>query len=283
MMGIVIVLFILAAYFVGRIYVEPLFVVLIIFIATVILFILSYIIVRSFERMAFVSREKSEFISIMSHQLRTPLSAIKWQLDLLLRSSASLTSEKAREAILAAEEQNNRMIKLANDMLEVNRLENNECVFEKETVSLNSLVKEAVDKNKKQASLLGSKIVFSESEKDIKVRADKNRLETVVSHLLDNSIKYGDGGRINIFLEAIGNKARFSISDEGVGIPKEDFNNIFKKFFRGSISRKYKSDGLGIGLYIAKSIIDSFGGEISFSSIEGKGTTFWFTIPISKK
>ncbi len=281
-MGVVIIFSILAAYFVGRIYVDPFIVLLIIFAVTALLFILSFIIVKSFEKMAQISKEKSEFISIMSHQLRTPLSSIKWQLDLLLKKDASLTAETGRKAILTMEEQNEKMIKTVNDMLEVNRLENNALVFEKSVFSFTDLVENVIEKFQKEALLINAEIIFSPPQKEVKIKTDKIRIGIVISHLIDNAIRYSpNGGKISVFLENVDNKIRFSISDERVGIPKQDLAYVFKKFYRGDTSRKYKSDGLGIGLYLAKAIVESFGGKIDFTSIEGKGSTFWFTLPIS--
>ncbi|MFC1757017.1 sensor histidine kinase [Patescibacteria group bacterium] len=279
-MGVIIVVSIIATYLVGSLYAEPMIVALIIFVVTVVLLILSYIVMKSFEKMAFLSKEKSEFISIMSHQLRTPLSSIKWQLDTLLRKGVSVSGESGQESLLAVEEQNDRMIRLINDMLEINRFENDSLVFETANFSLTDLIQEMVDKYKSKSEYSKFEVLFSREDGDIQVHADKLRMGVVISHLLDNSIRYSpDGGKISIFLEKLPNKARFSISDEGVGIPKKDMAEIFTKFYRGSLSRKYKSDGLGIGLYVAKSIIESFGGNMDFSSIEGKGSTFWFTIP----
>ena len=274
-MGVIIIAAILTTYLIGRIYAEPIMVVLITCVLTAVLFVLSYIILASFEQMAKSSKEKSEFISIMSHQLRNPLSSIKWQLDLLRHKN---------EQLLAIEEQNERMIHLINDLLEVSRFEDKTMIVKSSTFSIIDLFKETIAKYTEHATFSNVEIVFLPTKEDLKIFADKEKIRVAITHLLDNAIRYSpNGGRVEISLERSNNNLRCSITDEGVGVPEKEKENIFKKFFRGSESKKYKSDGLGIGLYIVKAIVEAFKGETGFSSIEGKGSTFWFTLPLKNK
>lgn len=276
---------IMATYVVARLYIDPLIVALIVCVEAGILLILTFVIIMSFEQVAGAAKQKAEFISIMSHQLRNPLSAVKWQLDALMNKGIGLgTNEEARKDILFLEEQNERMIRLINDLLEINRFENETPVLFKTIFSLTDTVREIITKYSDRAAFTGAEISFFPDKDKITICADKSKIEAALGHLLDNAIRYSpNGDKIEMSLKIItNNKVKFSISDEGVGIPESDKSKIFKKFFRGTNSKKYKTDGLGTGLFITKNNIEINEGKIGFSSIEGKGTTFWFILPIKK-
>ncbi len=286
-MGGFIILAILITYTISQRYVdEPEIIALIILIISAVLFIIGHVIIAAFEKVAEASRAKSEFVSIMSHQLRTPLSAIKWQLNLLNDKQAPIDSPEARNFFLQFEEMNQKMIHIVNDLLELNRIEDKTLYLAPSGFSLKDVIAEAVERRLKALKETDIPVEIKEPENLPLVFADKIRMQSVVSHLLDNAIRYSGQnsqtpGKITITLEALPKFIRCSIKDQGIGISKEDAKRIFSKFFRAENALRYKTEGLGIRLYLAKSIVEATGGKIGFESKEGQGSMFWFTVPIA--
>ena len=288
-MGIIIVFSSIFSYSLGRRYIEdPHIVALSIIILTLVLLILAFIITRSFERLAEVARLKSEFVSIVSHQLRTPLSNMKLIADLLVSEKSN--GDK-KEYFLLLKENAARMQELINDLLTVSRIEEGGLVTKQEEFLFSNMVKEVAVNF--QPIMRATNIVLDvqDKSKQRKVFADPAQIEQVVSNLLDNAIKYtgktkaavlqGKGTKhiIIIRMEDKGKNLRFEIEDAGVGIPREDQKYIFEKFFRSGNVLRHETQGSGLGLYIAKAIIKRSKGEIGFNSKEHKGSIFWFTIP----
>jgi len=288
-MGIIIILSSILSYILGRRYIEdPHIAALFIIVLTLVLLVLAFIIERSFDRLAEASRLKSEFVSIVSHQLRTPLSNMKWIADLLTSGKGKTNQE---EYFLMLKENSARMQELVNDLLMVSRIEEGGLVTKREEFSFEDLLKEVVLNF--QPMMQATNITLRlESPKQIpKVFADPLQIRQVLSNLLDNAIKYTgktegavlkDGARKHIITMRVkheGKRLRFEIKDTGVGIPKEDQKYLFQKFFRSGNALRHETQGSGLGLYIARAIIKRSGGEMGFHSIEHKGSTFWFTIP----
>ena len=281
-MGLIIIVSILTVYAIGTRYIEePELVALMILLITLILFIIATIITRSFERLAEASRMKTEFISIVSHQLRSPLSNLKWAIELLMSGRLGKTEEKQIEYFIILKENSGRMEELVSDLLIVSRLETATLPLKKKEISLEDLINKLISELQLFTKASNVGIEFKSEEGLPKILADSSQVRLVIENLLDNAVRYiKDNGKVKMSLEKRGQNLYFKIEDNGVGIPKEDQKYIFQKFFRSENVLKYQTQGSGLGLYISKTIIKRSGGKIGFKSQEGVGSTFWFTLPI---
>jgi signal transduction histidine kinase len=281
-MGVVIIISTLATYAIGRRYIDdPQLVALIVLFVTAVLFIIAAIITRSFERLAEANRMKSEFVSVVSHQLRSPLSNLKWAIEFLMSGRISSVTEKQLEYLRILKENNERMEELVSDLLTVSRIEQGKLPLKKEKISFEKLILETIKEMEVFARASNVAIDFK-SEKNLpQIFSDPSRLKLVVENLLDNAIRYiKEKGKVVIRLAKRNSNLYFEIKDTGVGIPEADQKYVFQKFFRSSNALRHQTDGSGLGLYIVKSIVEKLGGKINFSSQEGSGSTFWFTLPI---
>ena len=281
-MGIIIIIFSLFTYAIGTRYIEnPLIVAFAIQLLAGILLIIAVIITRSFERLAEASRLKSEFISIVSHQLRSPLSNLKWTIELLMSGKLGKIEEKQIEYFKIIKENSNRMHQLISDLLTVSKIESAKLPFKKEIFSIKELTKALINEYKVLASATNVEIILVNSKNLLKTFSDPSQIKLVMENLLDNAVRYTkEKGKVEINISQKNNDVLFSIKDSGVGIPEKDQKYIFQKFFRSENALRHQTKGSGLGLYISKEIIKKAKGEIGFDSKENKGSTFWFTIPI---
>ncbi len=284
-MGLVIIVAMLVTYYIGLHYVAPETLIIILGIVTVVLLIVGHTIVTGFERIAQANRMKSEFVSIVSHQLRTPLSSLKWSLGLLLGKRLGELSKKQKEYLDIINESNNRMIGLVNDLLNVNRIEQRRLGMKPKTFSLDALAEEIIEEVKFSAKQNGVMIEFHKEKNLPLVYADPDRIRMAIQNLIDNAIKYSkkdkDGKFAEVSIKRDKDKIILSVRDNGVGIPSSLQKQVFGKFFRGDDLVKQKVEGAGLGLFIAQGIINLSNGEIDFKSKESEGSTFWFTLPIA--
>lgn len=283
-MGTVIIASILLTNFVARRYLDPEIVALIVLGVTGVLFVVSYAIVSSFERVAESSRSKSEFVSIMSYRLRAPLSGIKWKLDLLMSQKFGGEKMENPDVLGDIRNYNEKMISLVNDLLDLNRIEDGTLKLAPSAFPLQAVLEEAADILKADADKAGIKIILTLPDPLNIVFADRGRVKNIILHMLDNAVRYSTHpGAVKASLELWenGKFVRFAVRDEGVGIPSEDQAKVFGKFFRVKNNLQYQTEGTGVGLYLAKKVVEMSGGEIGFSSVEGKGSVFWVTLPIA--
>jgi signal transduction histidine kinase len=281
-MGIIIGLVSILSYAIGTRYIEePRIVALIVLIVAAILLALATLITNSFEKLAEANRMKSEFISIVSHQLRAPLSNLAWTLELLMSGRFGKIEPEQVEYFKILKENSDRMRDLVRDLLIVSKIESAKLSLKKEEFSLEELTKEIIKEFEPFAKASNCQVEFFPEENLPKILGDRYQIRQVIENLLDNALRYTKGeGKVKIRIMKEKKFIHFEIEDNGVGIPKEDQKFIFQKFFRASNVLRYKTQGTGLGLYISKAIIERSGGKIGFKSQEGVGTTFWFKLPI---
>lgn len=235
------------------------------------------------EKLQKLDQLKSEIISVAAHQLRTPLSAIKWTLKMLLDEDVGKVSDEQRALLLKGYESNERMITLVNDMLSVDRLESGKIKYNFVPVQYESLVESLIQEILPLAAKKRIRIELRRPEELLpKVKLDPDKIHDVLQNLIDNAIKYSKtDSTVKVTIEATKNDITTRVADTGIGIPKDQQDKIFTRFFRASNAIKNETEGSGLGLFIAQSIIRRHGGEMLFSSEEGVGSTFSFTLPLS--
>ncbi|MEA3296035.1 MAG: HAMP domain-containing sensor histidine kinase [Patescibacteria group bacterium] len=286
-MGIIIITAMLITYWFGINRIDnPEIVAFIVTIVTIILMILSFIISQGFERLAEASRMKSEFINIVSHQLRSPLTNMKWATEFLITETIDKISAQQAEYFNILQENCSRMNALINDLLTVSKLQQKKFNGNIEKISLYDLLKNIIEKTKAYTIASNIEIKLKIDKNLPKISADASQMNTVLENLINNAIRYtpNNNGKenkiIEIKLEQRKNNIYFEIKDNGIGIPKQDQKYIFQKFFRSRNVLKHQTQGSGLGLYITKSIVEKQEGKIGFISKEEQGTTFWFFLPI---
>lgn len=230
-----------------------------------------------------IDKMKTEFVSIASHQLRTPLTGIKWFLELLLNQKIGALNEKQIDFINQVSLSNERMISLVSDLLSVSRIETGSEKFQisKRRIDIIPIISSVVLDNTVLAKEKNIKIINNVSGHDkFMVLADNDHIRQVFQNLITNAIKYSnENGKVEINCMHRSSDTMFSIRDYGVGIPLNQQSRVFEKFFRADNIITKETSGTGLGLYIAKAIVEGHGGNIWFESVEGKGTTFYFSIP----
>lgn len=260
---------------------EPEVAALIVIFVTALFLVMGNLIIAGFNKVSEANRMKSEFISIVSHQLRSPLSIFKWTLDVIDRESKNGKNHDDLANFMATlRDTTENMIRLVNSLLEVSRIEARTVVLKKERFSLAELTQKVIENFRRYAEASGIFIRFEPETLLPEVVADRERIAMVLQNFIDNAIRYTRGsGHILITINKEDNNLRWAVKDEGMGIPPDQQKYIFQKFFRSSQNQHTR--GSGVGLYIAKAVIGASEGKIGFTSKESEGSTFWFTLPIT--
>jgi signal transduction histidine kinase len=282
-MGFVIMVAMAGVYFISNNYNSPDVLVISESLVVVILFTIGNFIIRSVDQVARANKMKTEFISIASHQLKTPIAEINWQIELLLSKFPGGLSEKQQLLIGQIAHSSQKMARLVGDLLDVARIDQGKLALAKEEIDLCSLINDAVINQRPFSITAGVELKSSCQIEPVKVLVDKKRIAVVLDNLLSNAIKYTPKeGTVEVFLETTAESVQVCVRDNGVGIPRNEQGDIFKKFFRSNNAMKNNADGTGLGLYIAKNIVEQSDGKLWFESIENIGSEFFFNLPIIK-
>lgn len=232
-----------------------------------------------------VDMQKDEFISIASHELKTPISIVKtnlWMLKHFDETNKNLDANQ-RKFLEEIDQGIVRLARIVNNLLDISRIEQGRFVIEEELEDVDAVIKGSIDTFKELAQGKNLKLVYP-TKKIGKVYIDKDRFLEVLDNFISNAIKYTEKGGIKVNVWKEKKKIKVSITDTGPGISTEEQKRLFKKFSRAKEGLKQHSIGAstGLGLYISKRIVEEMNGEVGVKSTVGKGSTFWFTLPVSK-
>jgi signal transduction histidine kinase len=230
-----------------------------------------------------LERLKSDFVTVAAHQLRTPLSAVKWALKMVIDGDMGQVNSEQKSILMKSYESNERMIILVNDMLDAEKLESSTAEYNLVPTRIKDIVDNLLLEHQPQAQKKGIviKVRGFDSKSIPLIKLDQDKIRAVLQNLFENSIKYTPpGGMITISIEHKDNIIEVSVADTGIGIPFAEKDHMFSRFYRGTNAIKAHADGTGLGLFISKRILEDHGGKIWFESSEGKGTIFHFTLPV---
>lgn len=225
---------------------------------------------------------KDEFISMASHQLRTPLTAVKGYMSMVLEGDAGKLTKQQESLLNQAFVSSQRMVYLIADLLNVSRLKTGKFVIDATPTDLSEVVEGEIAQLIETAKAKKIELNYNKPKEFSKLMLDETKVRQVIMNFADNAIYYTpNGGKVDIEVKEDKSNIYFTVKDNGLGVPKEDQPHLFTKFFRASNARKARPDGTGLGLFMAKKVVDAQNGTILFESQPGKGSTFGFSF--SKK
>lgn len=234
-------------------------------------------------RLKRLDASKDEFLSMASHQLRTPLTSVKGYLSMMLDGDMGKLTPMQKQVLEEAFSSSERMVHLIHDFLNVSRLQTGKFMLELSDVRLDTLIEQEVQSLESVAASHSMKLEFVNTAGEVTLHLDDTKMRQVVMNYIDNAIYYSHPDTtITISLETTDKEVIMRVKDTGIGVPKSEQEHLFEKFYRATNARKQRPDGTGVGIYLAKRVVAALGGNIVFESKEGKGSTFGFRLPLKQ-
>ncbi len=235
------------------------------------------------EKLKVLDETKDEFISMASHQLRTPLTSVKGYLSMVLEGDTGKVTPAQRKLLDQAFISSQRMVYLIADLLNVSRLKTGKFILETTPTNLADVVEGEMNQLQETAQGRGLELIYEKPKDFPTLVLDETKIRQVIMNFADNAIYYTPaGGHIKVTLKETAETIEFKVVDDGIGVPKSEQHHLFSKFYRAGNARKARPDGTGLGLFMAKKVIVVQGGSLIFKSEEGKGSTFGFVFPKAK-
>jgi signal transduction histidine kinase len=238
---------------------------------------------RTNDKLKELDETKDDFISMASHQLRTPLTSVKGYLSMVLEGDAGKINDTQKKMLGQAFVSSQRMVYLIADLLNVSRLRTGKFMIEPSRTDLSVMIGEELAQLVETAAARDIQLTYDKPKDYPLLMLDETKTRQVIMNFVDNAIYYTPaGGHIRVELTVTGTAAELRVIDDGIGVPKAEQHHLFTKFYRAGNARKARPDGTGLGLFMAKKVVLAQGGIIIFDSHEGKGSTFGFSFPLAK-
>ena len=230
-----------------------------------------------------LDKAKDEFVSMASHQLRTPLTSVKGYLSMVLEGDAGKISDAQAHLLNEAFTSSERMVHLISDFLNVSRLQTGKFLIDKRPVDLAKVISQELDSLSSSAQSRHLKYLYHPPHDVPVLLLDEDKIRQVIMNFCDNALYYStEHSTIHVNLVVNKDTVRFEVVNVGIGVPRAEQSQLFTKFYRASNARRQRPDGTGVGLFLAKKVIDAHDGKVLFESVEGKGSTFGFTLPLDE-
>lgn len=281
-MGLINVGSILTTYVIVQRYDSPELVMISVSGISIFIFSLGTSIIHGIQQMVTINKMRNEFVSIASHQLKAPLSGLRWSCDILMSPKTGELNPKQRDYLNEVQNNITRMVRMVNDLLDVTKIDSGKMKMEMKEVDIVDAAEDVIKELSAFAAANKVELYLCADPGVSKVVTDPTRVRLVLQNFIDNAIKYiGDAEkrRVGIVIRNEDKCVYCGVEDNGIGISEEDQKKIFEKFFRGTEVARRQTVGTGLGLYIAKAAIEASKGKVGFNSEFGKGSEFWFRLP----